>query len=267
MYIRPITTLNLKVLRKLKGVFADIADTITTGGYLTPRAYNSLEKLQNSGLLVILVTGRSAGWCDHIGRMWPIDGVIGENGAFYFRYDKNIRKFFKRFMIIPENQKKERAHLYSVANRIFQEVPGTAFASDQEYRFADIAVDISEDVSSITKSKVNKIIKIMEEEGLSAKASSVHVNGWRGQYNKLTMTKIMMKECFSVNLDTEEEHFIFVGDSPNDQAMFKFFQNSVGVANVKSFKNQFKDKPKYVTKNPSGLGFNELVKIVVAGKL
>ena len=32
-------------------------------------------------------TGLLAGWCDHIARMWPVDGVVGENGALYFWYD------------------------------------------------------------------------------------------------------------------------------------------------------------------------------------
>ena len=68
-------------------MLADIDDTLTTHGKLTAAAYAALERLQRAGKLVIPITGRPAGWCDHIARMWPVDAVVGENGAFYMRYD------------------------------------------------------------------------------------------------------------------------------------------------------------------------------------
>ena len=36
------------------------------------------------GSRVVPVTGRPAGWVDHIARMWPVDGVVGENGGLWF---------------------------------------------------------------------------------------------------------------------------------------------------------------------------------------
>ena len=69
-------------------ILADIDDTITTEGRLTAEAYGALERLQEAGLAVVPVTGRPAGWCDLIARFWPVTGVVGENGAFYFRYDR-----------------------------------------------------------------------------------------------------------------------------------------------------------------------------------
>ncbi len=67
------------------GVLADIDDTITTEGRLTPEAYAALGRLHDAGLIVVPITGRPAGWCDHIARMWPVSGVVGENGAFWMR--------------------------------------------------------------------------------------------------------------------------------------------------------------------------------------
>ena len=46
---------------------------------------------------MIPITGRPAGSCDHIARMWPVDGIVGENGAFYFVYDRGKRKMKRRF--------------------------------------------------------------------------------------------------------------------------------------------------------------------------
>ena len=60
----------------------DIDDTLTTDGRLTAAAYGALEKLSARGLRVIPVTGRPAGWCDMIARFWPVEAVVGENGAF-----------------------------------------------------------------------------------------------------------------------------------------------------------------------------------------
>jgi hypothetical protein len=68
----------------IQAVLVDIDETLTTHGKLTAQAYAALERLQRAGRRVVPVTGRPAGWCDHIARMWPVDAVVGENGAFYF---------------------------------------------------------------------------------------------------------------------------------------------------------------------------------------
>ena len=66
--------------------------TLTTDGQLPSASYNAMERLRDSGLAVVPITGRPAGWCDLIARLWPVDGVVGENGAFYFHYDRDNRK-------------------------------------------------------------------------------------------------------------------------------------------------------------------------------
>ena len=53
----------------VKAVLLDIDDTLTTDGKLTAEAYGALEQLKAAGKLVVPVTGRPAGWCDHIARM------------------------------------------------------------------------------------------------------------------------------------------------------------------------------------------------------
>src|SRR5215468_4221097 len=97
--------------RGIRGVLADIDDTITTDGKLTAAAYGALERLRAAGFLVVPITGRPAGWCDHIARMWPVDAVVGENGAFYFRYDTAARKLLKRFLAADEERAANRVKL------------------------------------------------------------------------------------------------------------------------------------------------------------
>ena len=68
--------------RGVTSLLFDIDDTLTTEGRLTGAAYAALERFKVAGKRAIAVTGRPAGWCDHIARMWPLDAVVGENGAF-----------------------------------------------------------------------------------------------------------------------------------------------------------------------------------------
>src|SRR5215218_8995103 len=124
-------------------VLFDIDDTLTTSGKLTAEAYGALEELKRAGLIVVPVTGRPAGWCDHIARMWPVSGVVGENGAFWMRYDSS-RKLVKRFLTGDDERAANRARLARIGQKILATVPGTALASDQHYRETDLAIDFRE---------------------------------------------------------------------------------------------------------------------------
>lgn len=52
---------------------------------LSAATYAALERAAVCRYPVIPVTGAPAGWCDQMVRMWPVDGVIGENGGFFFQ--------------------------------------------------------------------------------------------------------------------------------------------------------------------------------------
>jgi len=264
--MQPLASLPSTVASTLIGVLADIDDTITTDGRLTPEAYNAMSRVQHAGLLMIPITGRPAGWCDHIARLWPVDGVVGENGAFYFRYDHQARKFLSRFEIPDQQAQDNRTKMKAIAERILAEVPGTALASDQPYRIADIAIDFCEDVDPLPPHAVNQIVEMMTAEGLTAKVSSIHVNGWFGTYDKLTMTRTFLQDCFSIDIEKARERFVFVGDSPNDQPMFSFFPNAVGVANLRGFSEQLDQPPAYITTGEGGTGFSELVDALICAR-
>ena len=134
----------LRDAARLRGLLFDIDDTLTTEGRLTAQAYAALERLKAAGRLAVAVTGRPAGWCDHIARMWPVDAVVGENGAFYFRYEGG--RLRKRYHDADDVRAQKRARLGAIAERILAAVPGSALASDQPYRDADLAIDYCEDV-------------------------------------------------------------------------------------------------------------------------
>jgi HAD superfamily hydrolase (TIGR01484 family) len=264
--MQPLDRLPDDALARVRGVFADIDDTITSDGTLTADAYAALSSLHAAGLVVVPITGRPAGWCDHIARMWPVDAVVGENGAFYFAYDRAARKLTKRFRDDDPTRASNRARLAAVRDRILGEVPGAALASDQSYREADLAIDYCEDVPRLGEDAVDRIVAIMREAGMTAKVSSIHVNGWFGDYDKLGMTRTLMRERFGVELDAERDRYVFVGDSPNDAPMFAYFPLSIGVANVRRFAARLEHAPGYLTAAESGAGFAELAERLVRAR-
>jgi HAD superfamily hydrolase (TIGR01484 family) len=255
----PLSDFPLKARREIRGVFCDIDDTLTTGGRLTAAAYSAMDRLQQAGLMVVPVTGRPAGWCDHIARMWPVAAVVGENGAFYFRYDPAARKMLRCYVHDATTRAAQREQLQQIGARIVAEVPGAAVAADQLYRETDLAIDYCEDVARLPRESVDRIVAIMETHGLTAKVSSIHVNGWFGAYDKLATTKQLMREEFSTDLDAARGYYVFVGDSPNDAPMFAYFPHAVGVANIREFAGRLAYEPKYATSSASGTGFCELV--------
>lgn len=261
---RPLSEMPRDARRAIRGVLTDIDDTLTTHGKLTPAAYGALERLRRAGKLVVPITGRPAGWCDHIARMWPVDGVVGENGALWMRHDDTRGKLVRTFAIDAAQRRANRARLDAVAQRVLREVPGTALASDQPYREADIAIDFCEDVAPLPRAAIDRIVAIMEAEGLTAKVSSIHVNGWIGDYDKLGMTRAFLAEAFAIDLDAERERFVFAGDSPNDAPMFAYFPHAVGVANVRAFLDRIASPPAWITRAEAGAGFVELVDALLA---
>ena len=253
-------------LKNIRYVFTDIDDTLTDDGCLTARAYTAMEDLENSGVLVVPVTGRPAGWCDLIARLWPVAGVVGENGALYFRYDRLQNRMERHYADIEQDRISKREKLMTLSEEILKQVEGTAISADQFCRETDLAIDFSEDVPRLPEEKINQIVGMFEACGATAKVSSIHVNGWIGNYDKLTMTKTFARNCLGYDLELDNESCVFVGDSPNDAPMFDYFHHSVGVANLRKFVGRLKTHPTYVTEHEGGAGFSELAAAIIKSK-
>jgi len=250
-------------LRNLKGVLFDLDDTFTTHGKIPPCSFTALWDLRNAGLTLIAVTGRPAGWCDHIARMWPVDGVVGENGAFYFWFDEKEGRLKKRYLDTDSVRSEKRHRLITIKDQILAAVPGSALASDQLYRETDLAIDYCEDVPPLGTEAVNKICQIFEAHGATCKVSSIHVNGWFGTYDKLGMAKRFVQDRLGLDLDSTRETFAYIGDSPNDEPMFEYFPVSVAVRNVERFVDQMQALPGYITSLEGGEGFAEFADYLI----
>ncbi|TMH23558.1 MAG: HAD-IIB family hydrolase [Betaproteobacteria bacterium] len=257
--MKPLAELDARGVRAL---LFDLDDTLSTAGRITAQAYGALERLHAAGTRTVAVTGRPAGWCDHVARMWPVDAVVGENGAFYFRHAGG--RLRREYHEAPERRARHRERLAQIARQIIAAVPGCAIAADQAYRETDLAIDYCEDVAPLPLGEAERIAALMRSAGLHAKVSSIHVNGWFGDYDKLAMTRRLFQQEFGIVLERERAAVLYVGDSPNDAPMFEFFPRSVGVANVRRFGALLATAPKYITVASSGAGFAELVAHLLA---
>ena len=264
MNIRPLAEFPAASRRAIRFVLLDIDDTVTTDGRLTAAAYSALENLSAAGLRVIPVTGRPAGWCDLIARFWPVDAVIGENGAFYFRYDHEARMMTHRFWQPDNDRESARRRFAELGQTIVAAVPGARIAADQPYRVADLAIDYAEDTGPLPSEDVDCIVAIMQTAGAAAKVSSIHVNGWFGDWDKLAMTRHLFHEIYGIDLDRERDGIIFIGDSPNDEPMFAFFPHTVAVANIRPFLPRLNSLPEYVTEKAAGDGFVEFAAMLLS---
>lgn len=250
---------------KIRVVFTDIDDTLTTDGRLTHHAFKALWDLHSAGIAVVPVTGRPAGWCDHFARMWPVAGIVGENGAFYYRYNEKKKKLESSYLLDSNERATLQKKLAKVQRKILRAVPGSAVASDQAFRIHDLAIDFCEDVPALSQTEIQKIVEIFEKEGATAKVSSIHVNGWFGSWDKVSMIKRISLDVLGLDLERpiHNRKAVYVGDSPNDEPAFAFFKHSIGVANIREFTSQLVHPPKYVTKKKGGSGFQEVARRII----
>jgi HAD superfamily hydrolase (TIGR01484 family) len=260
----PVRDLPAALCRGLSHFFTDIDDTLTSDGMVPAGSYQALWDLDAAGIRVVAVTGRPAGWCDHIARMWPVAGVVGENGAFYYAYD-HARKVMKRGLSEPDlGDPARREALEAVARRVLKEVPGTALAADQSFRLSDIAIDYSEDVPPLPPERIDDICRILEEEGVQFKVSSIHVNFWSGRFDKMTGVRRFLLEHDGISFQSVADTAVFIGDSPNDEPLFARFPHSIAVGNLRRFLPRLTCLPEYITDADSAEGFQEAARVILS---
>ncbi len=262
----PLEKLTKKVCRSLRGIFSDIDDTLTHHGKLTEDAFAAMGKLRRTGLRMIPITGRPAGWVDHLARMWPVDAVIGENGAFYFYLDPaqgRDGKLVQRFVQPKEVRAENTRRLWHVFEKLRKEMPGLEVASDQSYRAIDLAVDFCEDVPRLPDSEINRIVKAFQNAGAQAKISSIHVNAWFGSHDKYSCCSLLLQELYGEDIAAVQSQYLYFGDSPNDEPLFAKFENTIGVANVREFLPKMKSGPSLITQKEGGHGFAEAVRWIL----
>ncbi|NUM88882.1 MAG: HAD-IIB family hydrolase [Bdellovibrionales bacterium] len=258
----PVSRISRAQARRIRYLFFDIDDTLTLEGKLPWQALRALWRAKEKlGWKVVPVTGRPAGWVDHIARMWPVDGVVGENGGFYFHLTEGGRdgRLMRHFLQPEEARRENRAKLLDVFTALRKEMPHLRLAGDQPYREIDVAIDICEEVEALSTAEVDRVVKAFRSAGAQSKISSIHVNSWFGTHDKLTTCGLFLQEVCGISFDDALDRIVYLGDSPNDEPMFSRVPLSLGVANVKRFLPSMQHPPRYLCRKPGGQGFAEAI--------
>lgn len=247
------------------GVFTDIDDTLTTEGLVTGDVLQALDALSAAGLHVIPITGRPVGWSEPFALQWPVNAIVAENGAVALARAPLPGALRKLYVQDASLRSANFARMQQVAARILREVPGTTLARDSAGRETDIAIDHSEH-AQLPQQTIERVVRLMRDEGMNATVSSIHVNGWFGDHNKLSGARWATRELLGRELDEELERWVYVGDSTNDVLMFEHFPHSVGVANIMRFADQLAHAPRYITRGERGAGFSEVAAAILAAR-
>jgi HAD superfamily hydrolase (TIGR01484 family) len=248
----------------IRGVFTDIDDTLTTEGAITADALDALGALHAAGIHVIPITGRPVGWSEPFATSWPVDAIVAENGSVALLREPpgSLRKIYQQ----PATERATNfAKMQQVAQRVLREVPGATLSRDSAGRETDIAIDHSEFVH-LPAERIAQAVAVMRGEGMNATVSSIHINGWYGEHNKLAGARWIVRELFGRELDAEIAHWAYVGDSTNDVLMFEHFPHSIGVANIRRFEAELTHPPVYVTPGERGAGFAEAAQAILGGR-
>jgi HAD superfamily hydrolase (TIGR01484 family) len=249
---------------RIRGVLTDIDDTLTTEGAVPAEVVDALGALRAAGLHVIPITGRPVGWSEPFARSWPVDAIVAENGAVALTRDAtgDLRKLYVQD---EATRQANFARMQQVAQRIVREIPRATVSRDSGGRETDIAIDHSEFVH-LPQACIDEIVAVMRAEGMNATVSSIHVNGWYGNHNKLSGARWIVRTLLGRDLDVELDRWVYVGDSTNDVLMFQHFIHSAGVANIRRFEHQLAYKPKYVTQGERGVGFIEVARAILSSR-
>ena len=260
----PIASWPLGERARIRGVLTDIDDTLTTDGAITPDALDALHRLCAAGLPVLAITGRPAGWSEAFALSWPVDAIVAENGAVALWRGAD-GQLCRDHLQDATTRTTNFARLQATAQRVLQTMPQTRLATDSPGRETDIAIDHSE-FAHLTEPDIAQVVALMRSDGLNATVSSIHINGWIGDHDKLTGARWIVRTRLGRDLDAELEQWVYVGDSTNDARMFGHFPHSVGVANVARFWAALSHHPRYVAQGERGAGFAEVVNAVLEAR-
>ncbi|PLP99495.1 HAD family hydrolase [Cupriavidus pauculus] len=249
--MKPLSQAAADQFSRIQFVLTDMDETLTHNGRLSAATYTALERLQASGIRVVPVTAAPAGWCDQMARMWPVDGVIAENGGLFLRRSPDGHGVDRHFWHPAERIEHVRQQLQSIAQVVEKVAPEAQQADDQVFRLTSLAYRRTGTDTD------HRIVDALKQAGANATINNLWVLGWLGDYDKLTMSLRVLANAYGVDPETAYEVVAYSGDSANDAPMFAFFKHTAGVSTVIDCLPQLPTPPQWVTHGPGGSGFVE----------
>ena len=196
---------------------------------------------------------------------WPVDAMVAENGAVALLHNAQTNQVSKIYQQDQAIRNHNFEQMQRIARKVLEEIPSTVMSQDSAGRETDIAFDHSE-FHHLSTQQIQQVVTLLQQEGMTATVSSIHINAWFGDHNKWHGAQWILKELTGRDLAQELDQWVYVGDSTNDQVMFEHFTHSVGVANIKRFENELQHLPKYIASKERGAGFAEVANALLQNK-
>lgn len=250
--MKPLSLLEPNDVAGLRGVVFDLDDTLLDHGRLTRVAYDALDDLAGSGLMLIGCTGRPSGWAEVMSRLWPTRAVVAENGAL--AWCREARGIVCRDTVSTLERSRRRALLEDAVAAIL--ALGLTLADDNHHRLTDVAFDIGEHVT-VPEEVIEAACRSIRARGFRVFRSSIHLHMTLDAHDKATGTLALLAS-FGIDPTSARNGFAYVGDSGNDAAAFAAFRLTFGVANVRAHLRALSVPPRFVSPSARGEGFAQI---------
>ncbi|AFZ45619.1 HAD-superfamily hydrolase, subfamily IIB [Halothece sp. PCC 7418] len=253
--MKSLANLTRQDCKTVRLIATDFDGTVTENGQLTASAIQALARLQQFGIAVVIVTGRSAGWVNGLRHYLPVAGAIAENGGLYNSQPDTPPDILVSIPSLTQH----RQNLAQVFQKLQVTFPHLQEATDNPFRFTDWTFD----VAGLSESDLTQLQQQSQQEGYSFTYSSVQCHIKPQAQDKATGLKTVLSKYFS---DLKPEEILTIGDSPNDESLFNpdLFPLSVGVANIQHYTQQLTHTPQYITAAAEGKGFCELANYLMS---
>jgi HAD superfamily hydrolase (TIGR01484 family) len=251
--MRPLSELGAAEAQRLVGLVFDLDDTLLDHGRLGEAAYSSLFRARESGLRLLVATGRPAGWGEVLARQWPIDGAVTENGAVAITVGESGVQVHDA--VSDSERAARRQRLERIVSEVRRAHPELRPSDDVAARISDYTFDIGER-ERVAPHVVAAVVRLARELGARTSASSVHLHLTLDADDKASGAVRLARALWGMDPTLTLLRFAFIGDSENDASCFAAFRTTIGVANLSGHPTV---RPVHGTTGARGAGFAEAV--------
>ncbi|WP_199248490.1 HAD hydrolase family protein [[Phormidium] sp. ETS-05] len=253
-YLPLLQAFERQLLTNIRLIATDMDGTITKQGKLSSDLVRTLEDLEANGVIVLIITGRSAGWVSGLSSLLPIGGAICENGGLFYPSNGSHPLPLTPIPHIATH----RRQLAATFARLQAEFPQIQESSDNPFRLTDWTFD----VAGLTTEDLDCLSRLCASDGWGFTFSSVQCHIKPINQDKATGLLQMLAANWN---DFTPHQVLTIGDSPNDDTLFDRdkFPLSVGVANILDYQSKLSYPPAYITNAPEADGFCELARYIL----